>query len=105
MILRRQQRFVEVDTLQDLRDTNQVQNSNSGEKLQFTRKKTFNFSDLTHAAYGTHHPHRPLGGVRDKMGLISVHLGASGTSTDGGVVSPMQFSLAVVRRLLLCALP
>ena len=57
-----------------------------------------------HSACGTHHPHRLLGGVRDKMGLIFVHLCTSGTSTEGGVVSPMQFLLAGVRRSLLCAL-
>ena len=38
------------------------------------------------------------------MGLVYVHLGTSEMPTDGVVVSPMQFALAVVHCLLVCKL-
>ena len=56
-----------------------------------------------HAAEGTHYPHRPLGGIRDKMGILLVHLGKLGTVTSDGLLSSRRFSLAVVLRSLLCA--
>ena len=57
-----------------------------------------------HAAEGTHHPNRPLGGIRDNMEIILVHLGTLGTATGGCIVSAMRFSPVVVRRSLLCTL-